>query len=265
MSNYLVDYHLHSDNSFDSRTSILSQCQRALKLNFKEIVFTEHFDLNPKDEGLGLFNYEKYSREIEEAREKYGSKIKIKKGLEFGEPHLYAREHRRFIRDKDFDFFLGSVHYLGEDLLFESIGTKSEKEAYEDYFHEVYKISELDYIDSLAHLDVFKRYTPKSWQKFSPREYQESLEEILKNIIKNDIALEVNSSGFRQGLGESLPHPDILQWYFSLGGRLITIGSDSHAAKDLGRDIDTTLALLKEIGFASIALFEKRKISLKAI
>jgi len=116
MRKYLVDYHVHTDNSFDSREKMFAYCQRAVEIGLREIVFTEHFDLNPLDQGLGHFNYVKYSQEIEECRDAFGAKLKVKKGLELGEPHLYQIEHGEFLQNKGFDFLLGSFLYLNHCL-----------------------------------------------------------------------------------------------------------------------------------------------------
>ena len=52
---------------------------------------------------------------------------------------------------------------------------------------------------------------------------------------------------------------DILKLYKELGGKIITIGSDSHKPEHLGAYIDEAKELLKEIGFDSFCTFEKMK------
>ena len=51
---YLVDYHVHTDNSFDGKVSMAEQCEKAIEIGLKEIVFTEHYDLNPNDKSKGF-------------------------------------------------------------------------------------------------------------------------------------------------------------------------------------------------------------------
>lgn len=257
MFNYLVDYHVHTDNSFDSETTMYEQCQRAVEIGLKEIVFTEHFDLNPFDEGLDHCDYKIYSQQIEECRDIFGDKLIIKKGLELGEPHIYYLKHEEYLKDKEFDFFLGSVHYLGNDLLGASCVGKNEREVYEEYFSEVLEIAKKGEFHVLAHLDVLKRYVPKHFKKFYSQDYEEMIREILREAIRNDKGLEINTSGFRQTLGEPLPTIEVLQWYKELGGHIITIGSDAHNDKDLGQGLREGMKIAKDLGFEAISVYSK--------
>jgi histidinol-phosphatase (PHP family) len=257
--NYLVDYHIHTNNSFDSKVKMIDYCQRAVELGLKEVVFTEHFDLNPFDKGLGHFNFSKYSQEIEECREKFRKKLSIKKGLELGEPHLYQKQHSDFLKDKDFDFFLGSIHYVGNQVLHRTYNDEEDRDVYFRYFNEVLETAKNGDFHVLGHLDVLKRYVPRHFQKFMARDYEEIIREILKNVINNSKGIEINTSGYRQGLGEPLPTIDILKWYRELGGEIITIGSDAHHLQQLGQDLDKGIQIARELGFRGIWTFEKGK------
>lgn len=257
---YLVDYHVHTNNSFDSKVPMAEHCQRAVEIGLKEIVFTEHYDLNPNDSGSGLFNYEKYSSEIEQCRQKYGDQLLIKKGLELGEAHLYTAEHENFIMGKDFDFLLGSVHFLG-DVLLDAEFDLSEKELYLKYFSEVFELANKGEFHTLGHIDVLKRYVPSHFNKFLAIDYEEIIREILKATIKRGKGIEINTSGFRQGLGEPLPAVEIIKWFYQLGGEVITIGSDAHYVRHLGQDIDRGIDILKDIGFKAISTFSQGQVN----
>ena len=62
---YLVDYHLHSNNSFDSNATIESVCEAAIENKINEICFTEHFSVKEGIKSYGFLNLKKYSEEIE--------------------------------------------------------------------------------------------------------------------------------------------------------------------------------------------------------
>ena len=257
---YLVDYHVHTNNSFDGKVPMAEQCQKAIEIGIKEIVFTEHYDLNPQDSSLGFFNYEKYSREIEECRQKYGDKLLIKKGLELGEAHLYTAEHESYLKDKDFDFFLGSVHFLGDILLDADFGLP-ERDLYLKYFSEVLELARKGEYHTLGHVDVLKRYVPFHFNKFLAVEYEEIIREILKAAIDRGKGIEINTSGFRQGFSEPLPSIEILKWFHELGGEIITIGSDAHNAKHLGQGLEKGIDILRNVGFKAISTFSQGKVN----
>lgn len=253
---YLVDYHVHTNNSFDSNVRMEDHCQRAIEIGLKEIAFTEHFDLNPIDKGLGYFDFQEYSDEIAQCRKKFGERLKIKKGLELGEPHLYEEEHFQFLKDKDFDFLLGSIHFIGNQVLHrEYAPDEDERGVYLEYFEQVLETARKGNYHSLGHLDVLKRYVPKRFRKFYASEYEEVVREILKAVIKRSRGIEVNTSGFRQGFGEPLPTVEIIKWYKELGGEIITIGSDAHHVRHLGEGIREGLEIIKDLGFKGIYTF----------
>jgi histidinol-phosphatase (PHP family) len=83
-----VDTHMHSLFSCDGKASLEEMCLSAIKKGLTVICFTEHFDMNPKDDGLGFFKYDEYSDAIKRVQDKYSGQITVLKGLEFSEPHL---------------------------------------------------------------------------------------------------------------------------------------------------------------------------------
>ena len=110
----VVDYHVHSNNSFDGKNSIEEMCKKAIEINLSEICFTEHFSVDPRDVSYHVLNYEKYFSEIEKAKEKFSDKIKIKCGLEIGEPHLkqYKKDLEKEMKRMNLDFIIGSIHNI---------------------------------------------------------------------------------------------------------------------------------------------------------
>ena len=70
--------------------------------------------------------------------------------------------------------------------------------------------------------------------------------------------IEVNTSGLRQGAGETMPGIRCLKLYKELGGTVITVGSDAHLPEDVGSGFIEALGLVKKAGFDRIARYEKR-------
>ena len=85
------------------------------------------------------------------------------------------------------------------------------------------------------------------------------IQKILKTIIKDGKGIEVNTSCFRYGINDLTPSIDILKSYRSLGGEIITIGSDSHEEGHLGHKINDVQGILKELGFKAVYTFDKMK------
>ncbi len=197
-----------------------------------------------------FFNYQKYNDSIEKVRDKYSGKIKILKGLEFSEPHLYKKELEYF-NSLDFDFILGSIHWVGNNWIGnkEYQNSHTLEELYCTHYSETLKAAEYGLFDSLAHIDFPKRYLIN---KFEP---ENIIIEILKNLIKNDISLEINTSPLRKNYFEYYPSKKILNYYFDLDGKYITYGSDAHNINDIESDFDKVNLNNK----FKLCYYEKRK------
>jgi histidinol-phosphatase (PHP family) len=82
---------------------------------------------------------------------------------------------------------------------------------------------------------------------------------ILQTIIQKNKGIELNTSGFRYGLGVMHTRLELLTLYKNLGGKIITLGSDAHYLKDYQKDFDAAIRLLRAAGFTEVAQFEDRK------
>ena len=80
-----------------------------------------------------------------------------------------------------------------------------------------------------------------------------------KYLIKKDIALEINTSEFKNGGKYPNPHIDIVSWYYQKGGRLITVGSDAHTPEYLAYHFEETASMLKKVGLRQYVVYHKRK------
>lgn len=79
---------------------------------------------------------------------------------------------------------------------------------------------------------------------------------ILKTVIADGKGIELNTSSHRYGLKDSQPCTEILKLYRDLGGRILTIGSDSHAPSHLGAYIREDSLELKKLGFRYFCTYE---------
>lgn len=257
----IIDYHVHSNNSFDGVNSIDDICRSAINSGIYEICFTEHFSVDSKDVSYGVLDYNKYHEEIKSCKERFKGKLSIKEGLEIGEPHiLYLSDKiNSQMKNMDLDFIIGSVHNINSVKLRTYMQNKKKKEIYNDYFNEIYKLVRDADIDVIGHLDLMKRYAYNSFGNYDFNDYQEIIRSILKKAIERNIGIEVNTSGLRNSVKETYPSIEILRLYKALGGEIITIGSDSHNCEDVGSGYLSTIELLKYLKYEKIFKFNKRR------
>ena len=71
--------------------------------------------------------------------------------------------------------------------------------------------------------------------------------------------IEINTGGFKYGLGHPNPTEEIISRYHELGGEIITMGADAHAKEHVAYAFDKVPGILKNAGFRYYTVFEDRK------
>ena len=266
-----VDYHVHTDYSDDSDYPMEDVVKDAIRLGMDEICFTDHVDYGAKVDwdsgeeipycnGHAMVNvdYPAYVEEILSLGERYGRRLAIKMGLEFGMQKHTIPQFEALYRRYPFDFIILSVHQI-EDKGFwsqEFQQGRTQKEYNERYYEELlYLVRHYQNYSVLGHLDLVLRYDKQGIYPFHYVKHY--VEEILAEVIKNGKGVEINTSSHRYGVADSTPSKQILTMYHEMGGEILTLGSDSHAPAHLGTYMEESKKLLKEIGFRSFCTYEK--------
>ena len=243
-------------------------------MKMDEICFTDHVDygikldwddpalvIEPNIKVIANVNYPKYFQELEYLTKKYAKEIVIKKGIEFGVQMHTIKQYQSLFEQYPFDFVILSIHEIDDQEFWTYDFQKgySEAQYYQRYYQEMYDIIR-NYHDYsvLGHLDLIKRYDNKDgYEAF--KNHQDIIRDILKYVIEDGKGIELNTSSIRYGLDDLMPSRDILKLYHDLGGKIITIGSDSHEPAHLGAHIEAMKKELKEIGFKEYCTFDKMK------
>jgi histidinol-phosphatase (PHP family) len=257
----MFDYHVHTIQSADCSTPILESCEAAVRAGITEIAFTDHIEHEPADMSYGLFDYTTYMRDLEEARERFEGRLVILAGAEVDFNTRIASEVEVFMGKHDFDFVIGSVHYgeAGEIIFPEYFRTRSIDEVMKPYLEQLQAAAETGWFDTLGHIDLPKRYRPEFAGHYDPLANQAELECLLKAVIDQDMSFEINTSGLRQTPKTSMPGPQIVDLYVSLGGSQVTVGSDSHVPDTIGSGFQRTMTMLKLCGIDTVSSFRNRK------
>jgi histidinol-phosphatase (PHP family) len=168
---------------------------------------------------------------------------------------------------REYDIVIGSVHYgPGGAIIFpEEFAGRTLDDVFLPYFDQVQAAVASGWFDTIGHLDIPKRYAPKTHRTYDPLVYRERLNAIFALMIEKGMAFEINTSGLRQAPKTSMPGPAIVRWYSDAGGRLITTGTDSHAAQTVGAGVAKTLDMLELCGIGAVASFRKRSARLVPI
>ena len=265
----IYDMHCHSTNS-DGRQSVEEMCLSAIERGVTGFAVTDHADMNFYE---SRDTYNRICRSLEDikrAREAYGDKLHLLRGVELGE-YLYAPENAdKVLGLNDFDVILGSVHLVPKArfdrpynrIPFSEDGTDEEiREYLKLYFDLVSETVDAFDFDVLAHLTCPVRYITGVHQRPADAfEFEDKIREILEKVIKRNIALEYNTGGLNEKCHFcNVQNEQLFALYKSMGGKLVTVGSDAHYAIGIGKTFVTATTHLKELDFDSVCYYENRK------
>lgn len=259
----LWDTHMHSQYSGDSDAPQDTMIQAAIEKNLGGICFTDHLDIDYPDEpDLFLLDLPNYTASVLALQSQYGERFPIRFGIELGlQPHLAAL-HSDILTQYPFDFVIGSSHVVhGLDPYYPKFYEgRSEEECYLEYFTSILEnIKAFDGFDVYGHIDYVVRYGPNRNEQYSYQKYRDIIDEILSLLIEKGKGIEINTGGFKYGLGHPNPTEDIIARYRELGGEIITIGADAHKPEHVAFDFDKVPQILKDAGFKYFTVFKERK------
>lgn len=255
-----ADYHIHTNFSVDSKLTMEEIIIRSIELGLDEICFTDHVDYGVKNQYVDKqeVDYPEFIKEYNRLNEKYKERIVIRLGLEFGVQLETMNLYREDMQKYDFDFILLSCHQIDNKELWlnQYQSTKTQLEYNRGYYEYLYKlIDEYDEFSVVGHLDVIKRYDQNG--ALDDSHIMDLVERILIRLIEKNKGLEVNTSSYRYNLPDLTPSTLILNRYYELGGRLLTMGSDTHKIENLKDHFEEIIVQLKEIGFTELYRFDK--------
>ena len=247
----LVDMHVHSSYSADSKTGLAEYSARAGELGLKGLCFAEHADYNPAEEHFGFFSYQDFTlsfQDLQDSLEEGKNELSLLKGIEYSEPHIYSKKFQQ-LKKKKFDMIMAAVHwvkggFVGNE---EIIAEYPPREIFACYYDKLLKTARFGGFDVLAHFDFPRRYLGAE----AAEGFAEVEREILRELVEQNIALEVNTSPIRKAGLEPLPSARIRLEYYRLGGRRVVLGSDAHSLEELGRDLAQAYRMIRRIGLTA--------------
>lgn len=260
-----IDYHTHHDRCGHAEGCLEEYVRKAVEIGLTQLGLSDHMPLIHVDPAayypgmaMPMEELPAYVEECFHLKQKYKGQIDIRVGLEGDYIEGYEEEIERIIRSYPWDYVIGSIHFLGEwDISdyrqLDGWKSRDVNEVYRQYYDAVQKAAKTGLYDFIGHIDVIKRFA------YQPTEDMTMLEKQTLDVIKRqDLAIELNASGLRMPAKEMFPSRRMLE-YCLTEGIPVTLGSDAHTTARLAQYLDEAEALLKQIGFAELATFERRQ------
>jgi histidinol-phosphatase (PHP family) len=162
----------------------------------------------------------------------------------------------------DFDYVVGSVHYLGEqgavdDRRYDVWESFSDADSlWSAYFEWQAELVRSGLFDIVSHPDLVK-----IWGEDRPapeRDPRFHYEPFVQALSESDVAVEVSTAGLRKPVGEIYPSRALAEMCVEAGAEF-ALSSDAHTPDQVGFGYERALEFLSDLGVERICVFEGRK------
>ena len=260
----LSDYHTHTPLCHHAVGLPVEYAAQAKAAGLAELGLSDH---NPMPEQyddwrMALSDFPTYLDMVEEAREVHPD-LPIRLGLECD--FLEGREDWIEEQSKmaDFDYLIGSVHYVGGDFAVDDPkhlsrwrGEGAVEEIWQRYWVLYEKMVRCRLFDFHGHPDL-----PKKFGLRPSGDLRRYYEPVIQALADTDGAIEVSTAGLRKECAELYPAQDFLSAACEAGVHIV-ISSDAHAPGEVGLQFDQALAAARAAGFTHSVRFNQRARSL---
>ncbi len=256
-----ADYHMHTPLCRHAAGEPVEYARHAVAIGLNEIGFSDHSPMarDGFDDWRMLDSQlDEYVAKVRRAQQEF-PQLTIRLALEVD--YLPGQEDwiRQLATRHPWDYFIGSVHYVGDAWDIDNPAKLSEwkkREAFEvwsAYFDRLTLAAESGLFEIIGHADLPKKFGIRPAQDCSPL-----YEQFLTAAAQSGCAIELNTAGLRKDCREIYPCRDLLQLAFQKGVP-ITFGSDSHAPAEVGMHFAEAVALGRSVGYTQTLRFQQRQ------
>ena len=208
---------LHTHTLFcDGENSPEELVLKAIELGLSELGFSGHsYTFFDESYCMSKENTKEYKKEIRRLKEKYKEKIKILLGVE---QDYYCLEPTN-----DYDFVIGSVHYVKKDdiyipideskeILINAVNRHYNGDFYaliSDYYSLVSDVYNKTKCDIIGHFDLITKFNDNNdLFDANSEKYKNAVDNALEKLYKSPAVFEINTGGMARGY-KTTPYPDI--------------------------------------------------------
>ncbi|WP_241993970.1 histidinol-phosphatase [Mesobacillus foraminis] len=259
------DLHTHHERCGHARGKIRDYIEAAIENGLSVIGIADHSPYFSYEEdqafpkiAMAKSEFPLYVKEVLELKQAYSGKIEVLLGIESDFFPEHVDKYRTCFERYPFDYIIGSVHQVDGVSIFNKRRWKGMTEEQkvktkETYYQLIEESARSGMFQILGHIDAMKGFYPS----FSSIQTK-AVEQTLKIIGENELAIEINTSGKTKDVGGWYPSDDILELAKHYGVKL-TFGSDAHDPYRVGDEFNLVKKRLKEIGFKEWCYFRNKE------
>jgi len=210
-------------------------------------------------------DFEAYAQAITMLADEFSDRLTVLRGFEaeIVPARSYRKEmlgHRKLF---GFEYMVGSVHYVDEISI---DGPKSDFETVlaqaggleplaVRYYEAVAEMVDALRPDVVGHLDLIRRNAPLDTVLDTPA-IRRAAGRALDAVREHGCILDLNTAGWRKGLGSPYPAPWLVQWAREMGVGFC-FGDDSHGPAQVGEGVDQARGYLLENGVTTVTVLTR--------
>jgi histidinol-phosphatase (PHP family) len=254
-----VDLHNHTPLCNHANGTPKEYILKAINDGIDIFGFSDHAPMDfDKKYRMSFEQMATYEKEILDLKKEFSDKIDIRLGYEVD--FLPGFIDNRVL-DANVDYLIGSVHFInkwGFDNP-EFIGEYKNKnidEIWQEYFNLIKDMAKSRLFQIVGHLDLIKVFN------FKPKkDIRLIAKDAINEIKKANMAVEINTAGFRKPVKEQYPSLELLELVYEKDIP-ITFGSDAHKIEQIGYKYKDILETIKNIGFNSCVSYINKELQL---
>lgn len=254
------DYHVHTSLCKHASGEMEEYVLAAIEKGLPEICFTDHIPLpNGEDpeHRMQKEEMETYLENIAILNRKY-REISVLAGIEADYVDGYETYLKEYFAGYHFDMIIMSIHFIkhwqNEQWVFNfEYSETTIQSQYHDYFQAMIKGIETGLFDVVGHLDLIKR---PGFPVLDTN--HDDVEKVLDAVKKNNMCIELNTSGLRKPISEIYPTQEIIK--MAIKKEIpFTMASDAHKPEHVGYQFDLLTNHLFNYKGLKVAHYNKRK------
>jgi histidinol-phosphatase (PHP family) len=270
MGSILTDYHVHlrpddldaTAEMYFTEANVQRYRETATERGIAELGVSEH--IHRFTQALQVWKHPFWVANARDDLEEYCRFVREQTDLKLGieADFIPGGEDRtaNLLEAHDFDYVLGSVHFLGDEALDMDeydvwSGSRTTETIWRAYFQALSQAARSGLFDILAHPDLVKVWgSDRPHPEGDLRRYYEPA---IEAIAESGIAVEVSTAGLRKRAQEIYPSEPFLEMCVDAGAPM-ALSSDAHRPEDVGAHYDQALELLTRAGVSELSVFDRR-------
>lgn len=264
----VTDYHLHlrpddpdtPPERYFTAENVDRYLEAAGEAGVEELGVSEH--IHRFTDALRIWRHPFWERNATDDLEAYCEFVRstpLRLGVEMDFVPGAEDRTASLLADHDFDFVVGSVHFVGAAAVdhpgYDIWEQGDPERIWARYFETLAEAARSGLFDVLAHPDLVKVWgAARPLPDRDPRFFYEPAVEA---IAEAGIAVEISTAGLRKPVEEIYPAPAFAEMCVEAGAAF-ALSSDAHLPEHVGYRYDAALELLDDLGVREICVFERR-------